>query len=125
MTVIDTNILIRLATRDVAGLAEQADVMVSVLPPRSIVVMAAVVEEYCFVLEKNKAYLFDRDFVAGSLTTLLKRPQFIVSEAIREALEMFRTHRKLDFVDCLLAVKTGGKKGQVLTFDKELQAVLR
>ena len=81
-------------------------------------------EEYCFVLEKNKAYLFDRDFVAGSLATLLKRPQFIVSETTWEALEMFRTHRKLDFVDCLLAVKAGGKKAQVLTFDKELQAVL-
>ena len=38
---------------------------------------------------------------------------------------MFALHPKLDFVDCLLAVKAGGKRKNLLTFDTELQRAPR
>ena len=124
MKYIDANILIRIITQDDPILAKRAEALLSSEKPASVAVLSAVVEEVIFVLAKYDKYLLSRDVIAEALTLVFTRRELVVSADIRDAVVMFANHKKLDFVDCLLAVKGKGKAKNVLTFDAELQRVL-
>lgn len=122
---VDTNILIRLATNDIPQLAAEADRLLSACRHRSVIVDNTVVEEATFVLQKYDKYLLPRETIMEVMKVVLARDELVVDAAVFRALEMFALHPKLDFVDCLLAVKAGGKRKNLLTFDTELQRALR
>lgn len=125
MIYVDTNILIRLATNDVPAMVTKADQWLTGCGTRSVKVEEVVVEEATFVLAKYSKYLLTRDVIVEVLRTVLQRDEFIVDDAVFRALDIFCERPKLDFVDCLLAVKAGGKRNNILTFDTELATVLK
>ncbi len=122
---VDTNILIRLATNDIPQLTAEADRLLSACRPLSVIVDNTVVEEATFVLQKYDKYLLPRETIMEVMKVVLARDELVVDAAVFGALAMFAAHPKLDFVDCLLAVKAGGKRKNLLTFDTELQRALQ
>jgi predicted nucleic-acid-binding protein len=84
------------------------------------IILEAALEESCSVLEFNRAYRFSRDVIYDGLSAIVDRREIEVSQDARQALDFYGAHPKLDFMDCLLAVKAGMKRDNVLTFDKDL-----
>lgn len=125
MKYVDANILIRIITQDDPALAGRAEALLSSEKSASVAVLAAVVEEVIFVLAKYDKYLLSRDVIAEALALVFERRELVVSDDVKKAVVLFSSHKKLDFVDCLLVVKGKGKAINVLTFDTELQKVLK
>lgn len=125
MKFVDANYLLRLFLWDIPEQARQAEAELDRCHRGEVVVIEAVIEECCFVLTSPRTFGMSHKEVREGLVMVLSKSCFDVSSDIFVALEMFATHPKLDFVDCLLAVKTGGKRGNLLTFDTELQRALR
>lgn len=125
MKCIDTNYLVRLTLLDVPEQVRIAEQALHTQPLKSVIVTESVVEEYCFVLGSPRTYGFTHTEIHEGLTLLLSKKCFAVSLDILRALDLFRDNPKLDFVDCLLAVRSGMKKQNILTFDKDLLAVLK
>jgi predicted nucleic-acid-binding protein len=121
MRYIDTNVLVRLMTGDDHALAEQAIETIEGGAQGEFEIIDAILVELCFILEFH-AYKMERGDIANAIEALAATPQVTVSEQTRASIKLYRTHPKLDYADCLLAV-LGGKQG-VVTFDKDLQKEL-
>ena len=121
---VDTNILVRIMTNDVPHLAQEAFSVINQAGNNELVVTDEVVDELLFVLERAKQYNFERSVVVNLFQEVLQIAQFKFSLHVRSAFLLYAKYPKLDFVDCLLAVKGDMKRDKVLTFDKELLKVL-
>lgn len=122
---IDTNVLLRIITGDVPDLTKRAYAMIAEQQTGSIIILKAVVVEVCFVLEVHEPYKMTHRQIADRLLTVIRAEQFEEDAILRETLNVFAENSKLDFVDCLLAVKAKYYKKNVLTFDTELQKALK
>ncbi|MGJ8634650.1 MAG: PIN domain-containing protein, partial [Luteolibacter sp.] len=103
---LDTNVLVRLATRDDAAQFKKAGKLVrgkfSHSSPAWINVI--VVVEYSWVLAR--LYQYDRKEIATTLTALLAVDCFRVENQnlVRSAIQLY-TETKADFSDCLILVR--------------------
>lgn len=120
---VDTNILVRLITHDVPALSQEALQMVKEVQRGELVILDAIFVELFFVLEANMQYRYSREDSVVAFEGLNAIPQFKISEHARAAFEIFKLHKKLDFMDCLLIVTAGRGRSDILTFDKKLLKV--
>ena len=120
MRAIDTNVLVRLLTRDEPDQAAAADAFVQSGAWVSVLALA----EALWVL----AAVYDRDAsqVMRAVEMLLNHQQLTLQEpeAVTAALATFRRHPALGFSDCLL-IELARKAGHLPlgTFDRELAKV--
>lgn len=118
--IVDTNILIRLITYDVPGLAREAQTILASLADDSVELPQYVLAEVVYVLGYNPNYQYDRSRISQSLATLIEIPQFTLNrEVANKALFVFK-RTKLDFVDCLLLCQAKHSGQKLFTFDKKL-----
>jgi predicted nucleic-acid-binding protein len=121
MVYLDTNILVRLATFDDPAAAKDVATYIAEKPKDSLVVSEGVVVEVCFVLEFHE-YKMKRADICGFLREVFSLSQVVADPKIERALALYGTHRKLDFLDCLLVVASGGS---VYSLDKELMKLCK
>jgi len=98
MRAVDTNVLVRLMTRDDARQAAAADVFVENGAWVSILVLAETIWVLEAVYERTAASL------VTAIEMLLDHKDLTLqdSDAVAAALELFRTHPALGFSDCLM-----------------------
>lgn len=118
---LDTNVLVRLATRDDAVQFSKAEKLVrdrfSVSSPAWISVI--VVAEYTWVL--TKLYQYSRREIANSLTALIETDYFRVEDQhlVRAAVRLY-SETKADFSDCLILVRNQENGSDITyTFDRQ------
>lgn len=115
MRAVDTNVLVRLITRDDPRQATAADVFVV----KGAWVPYLAIAEATWVLAA--VYARDRSAIATAVDMLLNHAQLTVqdSEIVAAALAQFRQHRGVDFSDCLM-VEVARKAGHTPlgTFDR-------
>ncbi len=121
---VDTNILLRIITEDIPELAEKAYAMLESCPVGGAYVSESVVDEICFVLQFNDLYKLSHQEIAENLLIVLNDSHIACHQDVVRAVALYGQNPKLDFVDCLLAVKADMKRENVLTFDKDLQNIL-
>lgn len=124
MRYVDSNILIRLATKDNLSLYDKALQILKSSDKNSLIVTEAVLVEVFFILEFNSTYRIPRKVVHETLSTMLLDSTFSLEEDLRQAMNMFGIRPKLDITDCILAVKAGNKQKNIVTFDKDLLKIL-
>jgi predicted nucleic-acid-binding protein len=120
MRAIDTNVLVRLVTRDDGPQARQADRFVE----RGAWVSVLALAEATWVL--GTVYALDTASLATAIEMLLNHKDLTVqdSDVVEAALELFRSRPALGFTDCLmlhLARKAGHQP--LGTFDHALGKV--
>jgi len=113
MKYIDTNVIVRLITNDVPELTQRAVDMLDALGQEDVVVLDAVIAEACFVLEFNPTYKLARSVIYDGLYAILDNTGALRGDRTDEALNLYVKQPKLDYVDCLLYVLGGGKRGTV------------
>ena len=98
MRAVDTNVLVRLITRDDARQAAAADAFVERGAWVSVLALAEAMWVLDSVYERNAADL------ANAVEMLLNHKDLILqdSDAVAEALSLFRSRSTLGFSDCLL-----------------------
>ena len=116
MKYIDTNILVRLITGDNPELFVKALNLVESAGKGELYVDDSVLTELCFILEFHQ-YQMKREVIADAIIDLLNSGQMSFNDTTPETLNLYRSQTKLDFVDCLLVIKSSG---DVMTFDKYL-----
>jgi predicted nucleic-acid-binding protein len=120
MRAIDTNVLVRLLTRDDPKQVAAADAFVQHGAWVSVLALA----EATWVL--TAVYERDADHVARAVEMLLNHDHLTLQdpEAVSAALEIFRARPTLGFTDCLL-VELARKAGHLPfgTFDRNLGKV--
>lgn len=120
---VDTNVLLRLITGDVPELARQTADHIAEATGK-LVVPDYVFVEAATVLEFNSTYRWSRADVAAGLEDILAMSQLGVAPEVAQAVELYKSHPKLDFVDCLLAVASAGRRENLMTFDQDLLKAL-
>src|SRR5271168_2111709 len=114
MPAVDTNVLVRLLTRDDARQAAAADVFVQNGAWVSVLALAEATWVLTSVYGRNASAL------AGAIEMLLDHKTLTLqdSDAVAEALELFRLRPTLGFSDCLM-LKLAKKAGHLPlgTFD--------
>jgi predicted nucleic-acid-binding protein len=117
MHAVDTNVIVRLITRDDAKQVAAAEAFVS----RGAWVSHLVLAETAWVL--STAYELDHDEVATAIDMLLKQNHLTIQDAdvVAAALDQYRGKPALGFTDCLV-LEVARKAGHVPlgTFDKNL-----
>lgn len=120
MRAVDTNVLVRLITRDDAKQVAAAEAFVE---PGAWVPHLAVAEA-AWVLDS--VYRRGPEAIATAVEMLLSHAQLTVQDAevVAAAVEQFRQHPKVGFSDCLM-VEVARKAGHVPlgTFDRGLSRV--
>ena len=118
---LDTNVLVRLATRDDAAQFKKAEKLVrnqfSQSGPAWISVI--VVVEYVWVL--TRLYQYTRKEIAATLAALLDVDCFRVEDAnlVRSAVQLYGKS-KADFSDCLILVRNQADGSEIThTFDRK------
>lgn len=102
---IDTNILIRLITRDDAEMTKRAEKLLSD-KNKIFVFEDAAMMEVVFVLTGN-LYRYSRREAAESIKTAIAIENIYCNKSIiKSALDLYVSHPKLSFVDCYLAIVT-------------------
>ncbi len=125
MKYLDTNVILRMITQDIPEQAAQAFEQIALGKRGEFVVLAAVVVEVTFVLQYHD-YKMKRDDIAAALLDLIADDHISAEDKTLEpALNLYGISQKLDFADCLLAVKAHGKREGVFSFDKDLIAQLK
>ena len=103
---LDTNILVRIATRDDAGQLRKVKTLMRELFSREqpAWVSIIVVTELSWVL--GRRYEYSRDQIGHFLETLLKTDSILVEDEIRvgAAIDIYRKNTA-DFSDCLILVR--------------------
>lgn len=122
----DTNTIVRYLVADDPALHAKAKDFFDKVKQGSVkaVILESVVAECIYVL--TKIYKVPRDRAAGSLVDLL-RYKGIANDDQQElirALSLFSDHG-LDIVDCILCAKAAASGDHLLTFDKDLQKLVR
>jgi predicted nucleic-acid-binding protein len=117
MHAVDTNVVVRLITRDDAKQVAAAEAFVS----RGAWISHLVLAETAWVL--STAYELDHDEVATAIDMLLKQNHLTIQDAdvVAAALDQYRGKPALGFTDCLV-LEVARKAGHVPlgTFDKNL-----
>jgi predicted nucleic-acid-binding protein len=120
MPAVDTNVLVRLLTRDDARQAAAADAFVQNGAWVSVLALA----EATWVL--TSVYQRSASALANAIEMLLDHKELTLqdSDAVAEALELFRSRPALGFSDCLM-LKLAKKAGHLplATFDRGLGKV--
>lgn len=118
---LDTNVLVRLATRDDADQFKKAEKLVrdtfSQSSPAWISVI--VVVEYTWVL--TKLYQYSRKEIANTLTALIETDCFRVEDQnlVRTAIRLY-LETKADFSDCLILFRNQENGSEIThTFDRQ------
>ena len=120
MRAVDTNVLIRLLTRDDARQVASADAFIAKGTWVPVLALAEVVWVLATVYERNAGQL------AVAIEMLLRHEHLTLqdADAVERALALYRSRPRLSFSDCLileLARKTGNLP--LGTFDKTLAKV--
>ena len=117
MRAIDTNVLVRLLTRDDADQTDRAEKFVT----KGAWVSHLALIETIWVLES--VYDLGREPVATAVEMLLDHAQVVIqdSDIVGAALVSFRSSDRVDFSDCLI-LETARKAGHLPlgTFDRAL-----
>jgi predicted nucleic-acid-binding protein len=120
MRAIDTNVLVRLITRDDLLQARSADVFVERGAWVSVLVLAEAIWVLATVYERNAADL------ATTIDMLLNNEKVTLqdSDVVAAALDLFRSRPALGFSDCLI-VQLANQEGHLPlgTFDRGLARV--
>jgi len=120
MRAVDTNVLVRLITRDDARQTAIAQAFVE----KGVWVSILALAEATWVL--NKAYEQSPSDIAGAVEMLLNHRDVTVqdSDVVAVALELFRTRPALGFSDCLM-LQLARKAGHLPlgTFDRSLAKI--
>ena len=118
---LDTNVLVRLATRDDAVQFSKAEKLVrdrfSVSSPAWISVI--VVVEYTWIL--TRLYQYSRREIANTLKALIETDCFRVEDQnlVRAAVRLY-SETKADFSDCLILVRNQENGSDIThTFDRQ------
>lgn len=111
-------------TNDVPAQAKKAFDVIGQARPGECVLDNTVLVEVTFVLEYH-IYAMARTDIADALLDIANHAAISVSDNAVRALHMYKGSPRLDFVDCLLAISADMKKGNLLTFDRDLQKALR
>jgi predicted nucleic-acid-binding protein len=117
MRAVDTNVLVRLVTRDDAAQAERADEFVA----NGAWVSHLVLAETTWVL--SAVYELNAPAIATAVEMLLSHEALSIAEpdVVRMALEHFRKRPALGFSDCLiLEVARAAGHTPLGTFDRQL-----
>ena len=117
MRAVDTNVLVRLLTRDDARQAASAERFVEPGAWVSILALAEAIWVLSAVYERNPAGL------VRAVEMLLNHNELVLqdSDAVAAALELFRSRPSLGFSDCLM-LQLASKAGHLPlgTFDRNL-----
>ena len=117
MRAVDTNVVVRLITRDDAGQAVRADALVRRGGWLSIVALS----EVAWVL--SSYYALSRTALADAITMLLHHDHLTLEQApaVERAVELFRRTPGVSFADCLL-IEVARHQGftPLATFDRKL-----
>ncbi|HEV2270920.1 MAG TPA: type II toxin-antitoxin system VapC family toxin [Steroidobacteraceae bacterium] len=117
MRAIDTNVLVRLITRDDEKQTQSAEEFVA----KGAWVSHLVIAETSWVLDS--VYDRSREEIASAVQMLLDHKQLTVQDqdVVRAALEKFRRHKRVSFSDVLL-LEIARKSGHTPlgTFDRDL-----
>ena len=117
MRAVDTNVLVRLITRDEARQVTAAERFVESGAWVSILALT----EAIWVLES--VYGFEANDLAGAIQMLLNHEQLAMQnpEVVSAALDLFRQRPSLEFSDCLM-LESARKAGHLPlgTFDRRL-----
>jgi predicted nucleic-acid-binding protein len=120
MRAVDTNVLVRLITRDDARQAASADAFVAKGAWVSVLALAEATWALSAVYERNAAE------VGTAVEMLLNHKDLTVqdSEVVAAALELFRSRPVLGFSDCMI-LELARKAGHLPqgTFDRQLGKV--
>lgn len=117
MRAIDTNVLVRLITRDDEEQAETAEEFVA----KGAWVSHLVLAETSWVLDS--VYDRSREEIASAVEMLLNHKHLTVQdqEVVEAALEKFRRHKRVSFSDALLLeIARKGGHAPLGTFDRDL-----
>lgn len=119
---IDTNILIRLITRDIPEQYQQAKQLIG-HEDKLYVFEDAAMMEVVYVLAGD-IYCYTRSEIAAGIKQVLDIPNLSCNKSIIEsALDVYVSHPKLSFVDCYLAIVAETTQELPLwTFDRKLAA---
>ena len=117
MRAVDTNVLVRLMTRDDAGQVTLAEAFVA----HGAWVPHLAVAEATWVLDS--VYDRDRDAIATAVEMLLSHERLTVqdSDVVTAAIRQYRQQPRVGFSDCLM-VEVARKAGHIPlgTFDRDL-----
>ena len=118
---LDTNVLVRLATRDDEAQFRKAEKLIRARFPHSSPawISLIVVVEYTWVLAK--LYQYGRDEIVETLTALTETDCFQVEDRnlVRAAIHVY-ARGKADFADCLIAVRNKDQGAMTThTFDRK------
>jgi predicted nucleic-acid-binding protein len=119
MIALDTNVLVRLLTRDDPGQAEAA---AKVMRADALWLPKTVVLELVWVL--SYTYGFDRPSITLALTRLLGLAHLRVEDAAAVALAVRCHARGMDFADAL-HLASSGEAAEFVTFDRRLSSKAR
>jgi predicted nucleic-acid-binding protein len=121
MRAVDTNVIVRLATRDDAAQVRAAEAFIA---KGGAWVSHVVLVEFAWVLDA--VYGFERAQIADALEMLLDQENLTLQDAdvVTAALENYRNGRGSDFADTLI-VEVARKAGHLPlgTFDRKLAKI--
>lgn len=119
---IDTNIIVRLITRDNEKMLKKAKKLIS-HEKKIYIFEDAAMMEVVFVLSGGM-YQYTRQEISDKIKTIMKIDNIIFNKGlIEDALNLYVSHPKLSFVDCYLTATTH-LSGEIplWTFDHKLAA---
>ena len=123
--VVDTNILLRIATGDIPKQARAAAQLIKNHGPGTIVLPEAVLAEAVFVLHSKKNYNLSRPEIGRCLKEILELEQLFCNRILFSVALQLYANTKFDFVDCLaLAYVKTNQVGRLLSFDTPLLSTL-
>lgn len=128
MSVLDTNITVRHLTRDNAAQQARADAYIQELATgvTTVRLIEGVLVELVQVLESKRLYSAPRATIQAWLTSLiqLRGVKVLHPQVYLRALELYVTHARLSFVDCLCAAYAEQEPDRtVITFDRRFDRV--
>lgn len=124
MKLLDTNIIIRFLTNDDVKLADQAERILSQSPSNSLELTAVVFMETAFVL--ISVYDQPKQTVVNSLALLIDLDSVSCDGMLLlRTLDIFE-QQSISIVDAYLMARISlGRNEQLVTFDKQLQKLLK
>jgi predicted nucleic acid-binding protein len=123
MTLIDSNILIRIITGDTPRVALRLLNIIESAGKNEYYITSSVFVEVCFVLEFHD-YAMGRKDICAAINRLIGSPQIYCSDTSVKALDYYKKYPKLDYTDCYLLALAKEKPANILTLDKYLQKLV-
>lgn len=119
---IDTNIMVRLITRDDEKALKKVRKLLS-NQEKIFVFEDTAMMELVYVLSTS-VYRYSREVIAEKIKAVIEIPNLCINKGvITDALDFYVTHPKLSFVDCYLAIATTLSSEKPLwTLDHKLAA---